>query len=98
MSGFGGVNNHPGPCEELGVEHASEAIKRPEKTGQRSKFVSSPGKIKMKILVPSAATLTDSATTRASFAHAAAIVKMDDDGALAIPTSTIPGKDGTFSS
>lgn len=93
MSNAGAIKRS-GSRMKLGVECVLKAIKKPEKTGRRSKVLLSPGKIEIKILVLFTAASTADASTGTSSTHDAPVVEVDGDGALTIPPCFSLDQDG----
>lgn len=80
------------------MKRGSKVFKKEEKTGPRSKAVPSPVKIKINILVSSAAVSTAGASTGTSSAPHVHNVKVDDDGALITSLRSLPVQNGASNS
>lgn len=80
------------------MNRAFKTIKKLEKSGRRSKVITSPSLIKIKILVTPAMASMTGASTGASSTHDVPIVRVDDDGALTASPCSLPDQNTTSGS
>lgn len=90
----GGVKRS-GSRKKVVVNHGSKVIKKPEKTGCRSKASTPPRKINIKIPDFSTAASTGGTPTSASSAHDTPVIEMHDYGVRTVPRCSRTGLDST---